>query len=852
MPDIQQGQQLILAQNQHAFVQDMTKGNVQVCVGPHSMPLGQNDTPVVYDGIKNVFKRVDLSSAVQQNPLVPEGHYLVLDNPVTEADGKLRTPKGGSNATVDLQVGRKIVIPGPVTFPLWPGQSAQSIPGHHLRSNQYLVVRVYNAEEAEKNAPSYLKDNKGFTPGRSFVIKGTEVSFFIPPTGFEVLKESDGGYVREALTLERLEYAILLDEDGNKRYERGPQVVFPAATEKFVMRPDGGDDKRQARKFKAIELNDQMGLYVKVIADYEEVVEFDQNAVYEPPLYRIERSEGSNGGTSTIYRQYQTGEELFITGKDQRIYYPRPEHALVEYRDPKEKINRQRYYGITIPKGEGRYVLNKAAGDIVKITGPCIYLPDPRNEVIVRRIIDQRTVSLLYPGNAAALAFNMQLSQLAEGSTTYVADAAFLEAAADITRSMNRSTSASTSLTSNLNVSAQNTIRRSGTFTAPPTLTLDTKYDGVPTINVWTGYAVQVVNKAGQRRVVVGPATILLEYDEELAAFELSTGKPKTTDRLMHDVYLRVDHNTISDEVLVTTEDLVGVKIKLGYRVNFLRGHEDKWFAVENYVKYLCDHMRSRLKAESKKQGITAIMKDSTIFVRDTVLGLKKEGARRSYLFEENGMEVYDVEVLDVAIADGDIANRLRQAQNTAVQTAITLTADEQNLIAKRRKYEIQKELDDLEHEAALRTQDRARELDTAKSATELARQDASFLIRTKALEAEREDQEHHDAISTSELNRDKARGNYQLEVSAKETDMFKERMEALTPNVVAAVTIMSDNKMMTDLSKAIAPLAMNEQTGLGQTLERVFQGTPVASLLENIKRRGHAGVATSTVGDDD
>ena len=30
----------------------------------------------------------------------------------------------------------------------------------------------------------------------------------------------------EAVTLERLEYCILLDEDGNKRYIRGPAVVF--------------------------------------------------------------------------------------------------------------------------------------------------------------------------------------------------------------------------------------------------------------------------------------------------------------------------------------------------------------------------------------------------------------------------------------------------------------------------------------------------------------------------------------------------------------------------------------------------------------------------------------------------
>jgi major vault protein len=54
------------------------------------------------------------------------------------------------------------------------------------------------------------------------VIKGTEVSFYMPPTGIEVLaigeKDEYNGnnYIRDAVTLERLEYAILKDEDGER------------------------------------------------------------------------------------------------------------------------------------------------------------------------------------------------------------------------------------------------------------------------------------------------------------------------------------------------------------------------------------------------------------------------------------------------------------------------------------------------------------------------------------------------------------------------------------------------------------------------------------------------------------
>ena len=167
-------------------------------------------------------------------------------------------------------------------------------------------------------------------------------------------------------------------------------------------------------------------------------------------------------------------------------------------------------------------------------------------------------------------------------------------------------------------------LERGTQYTPPPMLTLNTKYDGVPTISPYVGYAVQVVDKSGNRRVVVGPSTILLEYDESLAVLELSTSKPKTTDNLLRQVYLRVDNNLVSDIVRVETKDLVNVDIKLSYRVNFLREHKDKWFSVENYVKYLCDHMRSILKGTVKAIGVKEFIENSTAVVRDAILERRK------------------------------------------------------------------------------------------------------------------------------------------------------------------------------------------------------------------------------------
>ena len=171
--------------------------------------------------------------------------------------------------------------------------------------------------------------------------------------------------------------------------------------------------------------------------------------------------------------------------------------------------------------------------------------------------------------------------------------------------------------------------QRGTSYTQPRTVTLDTKYEGVPAISVWTGYAVMVVSKTGARRVEHGPTTILLNYDEVLEVLELSTGKPKNTDQLEKTVYLRVVNNKVSDWVSVKTKDLVDVTLKLSYRVNF-EGYAEKWFACENYVKFLCDHVRSVLKGMAQKRKVEDFGSNGVDIVREAILGAATPMAERT------------------------------------------------------------------------------------------------------------------------------------------------------------------------------------------------------------------------------
>jgi major vault protein len=794
---------LVLAPNEFAFISDETKGNINVYVGPHKTSLANTDRPVVFnDGTKR-FDRCTLEQATQTLAVAPEGWYLVLKNPARDGSHP-RT--GALNNLPELNVGRKVNTPGPVSFALWPGQMVKVVQGHHLRSNQYIVARVYDEEAAKENwkhavfKPRSESDAERLKPeeltlGRLLVIQGTEVSFHIPPTGIEVLRDEQGNHVREAVTLERLEYCILLDEDGNKRFVRGPAVVFPRSTESFVER--GG-----ARKFRAIELNENSGIYVKVIAPFDE-----------------------DG------RSYKVGDELFLTGRDQMIYFPRPEHAVVKYSD------QEIHYAIAIPAGEGRYVLDRNTGTITLKRGPAIYLPDPRREVIVRRVLDERHVRLWFPGNDQAVAVNQRLSEIQRrsGSGEHLEERSARNAPTAAPAPANMSGAKATF--------AGDDFQRKPTYSPPRQLVLDTKYEGAVAVSVWTGYAVMVVNRTGERRVITGPHTHLLEYDESLQALELSTGTPKSDASLFRTVYLRVLHNKVSDEVQAETRDLCRVKLTLSYRVDF-EGDPNRWFNAENYVKFLTDHLRSLLRHAVKQLGVEDFYARSVTVVRDVILGAQGEdGKRPGRAFDENGMRVYDVEVLDVTLGDESIASLLTEAQHAAVRQALAVSGERRKLELTREVESTRQQVLTLQNtsrltEAELRLKELAAQVSVQRAE---AKNEAD--VRAQKQTALRDEQPLVDAVHAAELARARAAAEQEqglartqldqrLRWSEAEVKAVVEKAQAVSPDLVAALQAFSDRALAERMAESMAPLAILGGESVAAVLARLLEGTPLAKAL--------------------
>lgn len=812
---------LVLAPNEFAFISDQTKGQINVYVGAYKTSLANTDQPVVFREDTKRFERCNLEQATQTFAIAPEGWYLVLKNP---AKDHLHPKPNTSSTLPEMNVGQKVNIPGPIAFALWPGQMNRVVQGHHLRSNQYLVVRVYDEKGAKENwkkavikpknptsdtpdvapektvlGPSTTDvDGLELTMGKLLVIRGTDVSFYIPPTGIEVVREG-GVYVREAVTLERLEYCILLDEDGNKRFIQGPAVVFPHPSENFV-------EKNGSRKFKGIELNEISGLYIKVIAPYRE---------------------GD--------KEYKVGDELFITGKDQMIYFPRPEHAIIKYGET------EIHYSVAIPAGEGRYVLNRTTGKISLVRGPCMFLADPRKEVIVRRVLDAKQVELWFPGNREALEYNLALKNVMKNEAKddpYVTDARLKRAPMGAVPAPRVPAAQKEEAIEGGFVGDD--FNRRQTFTQPRTITLDTKFEGAVSIDVWTGYAVLVVSKTGERKVIVGPRTYLLEYDETIEAIELSTGTPKTDHKLIKTAYLRSLHNKVSDLVEVETKDLCRLRILLSYRVNFEGTHEI-WFDVENYVKFLTDHMRSLLRNAVKQLGVEVFYADSIGVVRDTILGVAAEDAKRpGRKFKENGMGIYDVEVLDVKIGDESIEKLLVDAQHEVVVQTLQMNSERRKLEVAQQSEIIQRQVAETKAETKEKIELIKQQVAQAESTTKIKTVDLEIIETKKtldanlakiaadiqkakaSLDARLAEQATLGKINEAELARQRESAELELQVAQRqltqrleefkaEVDAVVSKAQAVSPDLVAALQAFGDRALAEKMAETMAPLAIIE-----------------------------------------
>ena len=871
MAEERRDNELVLPLGTHAMVLDTNQGRLQTCTGPQKITIAGTEKTVVFDlNAPSRFREVTPSQAIQVNKVVPKGSYAILKHPHRD----LAFPKEGKPDELQagsLEIGKIVNLPGPKAFALWPGQEVEIVGGHHLKTNEYLVVRVYDEEEARKNwdkgtikvestkptdqasgelpqvalpaipaIGTFLEvDPNTLVIGQMLLIMGNVVSFYIPPTGVEVLKDETTKFVRQALTLERLEYCLLVDEDGNKRYVRGPEVVFPEPTETFKLNDDGD------RKSRAYELNEISGIHLKVIADYVKPAPPGVGKeLLEEAGFHVVLVDGKPASVTN-----QEGEELFITGKVQAIYFPCIEQAILTYGSKGQK--RSRHHAVAIPPGDARYVMNRLIGAIktVRSDDTGMLLPDPRTQVIVQRILSEAECARYYPGNANVLAYNRMLRE--KNSDPELAALMNLSNAPAAIRTGHLQPDAMRGAMYASTMSrAGDVIDRGQTYTPPRTLVIDSKFEGTPKISPWTGHAVQLVNAKGTRVVVVGPQTVNLDFDQRLEALFLSTHTPKQHDKLMETSYLKIVNN-VSDEFDVMTKDLVPIKIRLKYLIRFDESNKERWFNVDNYVQLLVDHFRSTVSNAARKQTAPEFYLDAASILQNWVLGVENEQhVRPLHTFAENGMTVYDIEVVSVAIGDPTIATAMKKTQTEMLQAQFTVAQleTERDLTQKRevttREIETEK-FTTVDHKNAIAIKTVEIEHAKQQKSAELLvlRETYKFGENKKLADIRLAIATVETDIETKQFEPDKAKEIHELDLKCRELVEEAKAMEtkskAIQPGLIEAFVALAQSGAYEVAARHLGNLAVIQDMSITGVAKQIFAGTPFEKTLENLGKLG-------------
>ena len=336
----------------------------------------------------------------------------------------------------------------------------------------------------------------------------------------------------------------------------------------------------------------------------------------------------------------------------------------------------------------------------------------------------------------------------------------------------------------------------------------------------------------------------------------MSTGRPKTTDNLLRTVYLRHENNKVSDVINVETKDFVQAQIKVSYCVSFDPAQKDKWFSVENYVKYLTDHMRSLLKREAKKYTIEEFYQKYIDIVRNIAINKNPEAVTSAdhpdtrpagRYFKENGMYIHDCEVLGIQI-ERSIANLLDEHQHDMVAKALELSSAEARVKVATELAKAEKKEQDLRTQQVINKME-LQKLEAEKKMainSEIARkQEAEKLA---AQQAEKDLQPVLDAIQTAKLAREKQVHDAKIEQDKAKAEIEKARqqtyaetiskvMASITPDLVAALNSESNAQVLEAITQNMAPYAMLKGESVAEFTDKLLRGTTIEGFVNQAQK---------------
>ena len=766
--------ELVLVNNEFAWVKDLSGGMIYVYCGPHKEPLSV-DSVIVIQNESREFVPIggDLLKG-QTFVQALENQYVILHNP--EVSGTRPMTRGKNEAT-PLCNGKSIVKRGPCEFPLWPGQQAEVVDGHRLTSNQFLRIRVEGeiADDDVRPLQDLIKEDwlapkpvdssvfdddveamrvstpttdplppiieevklPELTIGSEWVVRGSKTKFFIPPTGVKVLLATDpvtrsvtDPYVMNGVQLDADEFVTLKNRSGRISYVLGSTTVIPCEDQVFVTDQVFATDKgRSNPKFKATSIDENSGVLLRTLvamtpSEIRRRMGSDVRVQFTPIAGHDDEDEADDRDEQPSREVSLPPGTQLVVWRTKRLVFPADGIEITK-----------KFEAIHILAGTARYVNNFLTGRTRIVQGECLYLADPRCEEFVSRTIPIETLQLWFPGSALD-SYNSAL---------------------------------------------------------------------VPCITIPQGTAAMILKRGSNaeiRKTITGYATYFLEWNETLCEMKLSAsrgGEAKSYKNAIRVCYLWMQGNRIND-VLVdgrTREDCE-FEVKYTLSVDFDPAHKDAWFNVDDYVFLVCEEVRSRLRGGLLATSISDLSTDYVEIIRNIVLGSKpaepsKLGREPNVLdkmadmiyphrpgikFPRFGATLVDININGFQILDERLQHQLRELQMSGINESVKTRMAQIALEGAQRRSSLERESTTLQSETtqfklkidleSTRTQqETARQKLESEQETKLALITNTKALELSALEKQRAVQSISDEIAEAEKKGEQVVASIESEIAA-------------------------------------------------------------------------------------
>jgi len=158
-------------------------------------------------------------------------------------------------------------------------------------------------------------------------------------------------------------------------------------------------------------------------------------------------------------------------------------------------------------------------------------------------------------------------------------------------------------------------------------------------------------------RIEQGPKTVFLEPYERPRVLHLSGGKPIQQNALKI-ALVKLGPDFIYDQIKVRTKDNAQITVNITYKWRFGCAEDvKKAFSIDDFVGYAAETLSSEVRAVVAKHDFEELHANALEYVKQAIFGDK-----HSRFFEENGLEIFGVDLTGITPEDPKIAEKLHEA----------------------------------------------------------------------------------------------------------------------------------------------------------------------------------------------